>query len=35
MIRVLLADDQTLIRSGIRALIESEDGIEVVGEAGY
>jgi DNA-binding NarL/FixJ family response regulator len=33
VIRVLLADDQTLIRSGIRALIESEDGIEVVGEA--
>ena len=33
MIRVLLADDQALIRSGIRALLESEDGIEVAGEA--
>jgi DNA-binding NarL/FixJ family response regulator len=33
VIRVLLADDQTLIRTGIRALLESEDGIEVVGEA--
>ncbi|GAB2835624.1 response regulator transcription factor [Actinoallomurus bryophytorum] len=33
MIRILLADDQALIRSGIRALLESEDGIEVVGEA--
>jgi DNA-binding NarL/FixJ family response regulator len=33
MIRVLLADDQALIRNGIRALLESEDGIEVVGEA--
>jgi DNA-binding NarL/FixJ family response regulator len=33
MIRVLLADDQALIRSGIRALLEAEDDIEVVGEA--
>ena len=33
MIRVLLADDQTLIRNGIRMLLESEDGIEVAGEA--
>src|SRR5262249_61353045 len=33
MIRVLLADDQPLIRSGIRALLEAEDDIEVVGEA--
>jgi DNA-binding NarL/FixJ family response regulator len=29
----LLADDQALIRSGIRALLEAEDDIEVVGEA--
>ena len=33
MIRVLLVDDQALIRSGIRALLEAEDDIEVVGEA--
>ena len=32
-IRVLLADDQPLIRGGIRALLEVEPGIEVVGEA--
>ncbi|MEU4811851.1 response regulator transcription factor [Nocardia fluminea] len=33
MIRVLLVDDQPLIRSGFRALLEIEDDIEVVGEA--
>jgi DNA-binding NarL/FixJ family response regulator len=33
MIRILLADDQALIRNGIRALLESEDGIELAGEA--
>lgn len=32
-IRVLIADDQTLIRSGLRAIIESEPGMEVIGEA--
>jgi DNA-binding NarL/FixJ family response regulator len=32
-IRVLLADDQTLVRSGFRVLLERADGIEVVGEA--
>jgi DNA-binding NarL/FixJ family response regulator len=32
-IRVLVADDQTLVRAGFRALLDSEDGIEVVGEA--
>ncbi len=33
-IKVLIADDQALIRSGLRAIIESEPGMEVVGEAG-
>ena len=32
-IRVLLADDQTLVRSGFRALLERADDIEVIGEA--
>jgi DNA-binding NarL/FixJ family response regulator len=32
-VRVLLADDQTLVRSGFRALLERTAGIEVVGEA--
>ncbi|MFG3065434.1 response regulator [Streptomyces sp. NPDC048231] len=33
MIRVLLADDQALIRAGFRALLEHTDDIAVVGEA--
>jgi len=33
VIRVLLADDQALIRGGFRALLDAEDDIEVVGEA--
>jgi DNA-binding NarL/FixJ family response regulator len=33
-INVLIADDQALIRSGLRAIIESEPGMQVVGEAG-
>lgn len=33
MIRVLLADDQALVRSGFAALLNAEDDIEVVGEA--
>ena len=33
-IRVLLADDQALVRAGFRVLLERADDIEVVGEAG-
>ncbi|GIE91424.1 response regulator [Actinoplanes regularis] len=33
MIRVLLADDQALMRAGFRALLDAEDDLEVVGEA--
>ena len=33
-IRLLLADDHTLVRAGIRALLEKLPGVEVVGEAG-
>ena len=32
-IRVVVADDQALVRSGFLALLRSEDGIDVVGEA--
>ncbi|HKN53263.1 MAG TPA: response regulator transcription factor [Amycolatopsis sp.] len=34
MIRVLLADDQALIRAGFRMLLNATEDIEVVGEAG-
>jgi DNA-binding NarL/FixJ family response regulator len=34
MIRVVLADDQGLVRAGFRALLDAQDDIEVVGEAG-
>jgi DNA-binding NarL/FixJ family response regulator len=33
-IRVLLADDQMLVRAGFKALLDAQDDIEVVGEAG-
>jgi DNA-binding NarL/FixJ family response regulator len=33
MIRVLLVDDQTIIRDGLRALLEMQEDIQVVGEA--
>jgi DNA-binding NarL/FixJ family response regulator len=32
-IRVLIADDQQLVRSGLRMMLEAEDDIEVVAEA--
>ena len=34
MIRVLLADDQALVRAGFRLILDLEDDMEVVGEAG-
>ena len=34
MIRVLLADDQALVRAGFRMILKAEEGIEVAGEAG-
>ncbi|ASU84321.1 DNA-binding response regulator [Nocardiopsis gilva YIM 90087] len=33
-IRVLLADDQSMVRTGFRYMLDAEDDIEVVGEAG-
>jgi DNA-binding NarL/FixJ family response regulator len=33
-IRVVLADDQVLVRAGFRLLLDTEDGFEVCGEAG-
>ncbi len=33
MIRVLIADDQAIVRGGFRVLLESEPDLEVVGEA--
>jgi DNA-binding NarL/FixJ family response regulator len=33
MIRVLIADDQELVRAGFRVVLEAEDDIEVTGEA--
>ena len=34
MIRILIADDQALLRAGFRALLDAEPDMEVVGEAG-
>ena len=33
-VRVVLVDDQALIRTGFKMILESEGDIEVVGEAG-
>jgi two-component system, NarL family, response regulator NreC len=33
-IRLLLVDDHAIVRSGIRMLLESEEDVEIVGEAG-
>ncbi|WP_415172940.1 response regulator [Nocardioides sp.] len=33
-IRVFLVDDHEIVRTGVKALLEAEDDIEVVGEAG-
>ena len=33
MIRILIADDQSLVRTGFRMILEAEEDMEVVGEA--
>ena len=33
LVRVLIVDDQVLVRAGFRALLDAQDDIEVVGEA--
>jgi len=33
-VRLLLAEDHPVVREGIRALLEEEAGLEVVGQAG-
>jgi len=33
MIRVMLVDDQNLVRKGVRSLLELSDDIEVIAEA--
>ena len=34
MIRVLIADDQSLVRTGFKMILDAQSGIEVIGEAG-
>ena len=33
-IRLLIVDDQELVRTGLRLFLETQDDLEVVGEAG-
>ena len=33
-IRVLLVDDHTVVRQGLRRILETDDEIEIVGETG-
>src|SRR4051812_37592215 len=33
-VKILIADDEAMIRAGIRAILENDDGFEVVAEAG-
>ena len=33
-VRIVLVDDEQMVRAGLRMILESEDGFEVVGEAG-
>ena len=33
-VRVLVVDDQTMVREGLRMILDAQDDIEVVGEAG-
>ncbi|HVQ33371.1 MAG TPA: DNA-binding response regulator, partial [Lysobacter sp.] len=33
-IRIMLVDDQTLVRQGIRSLLALAEGMEVIAEAG-
>ncbi|GAA3822049.1 response regulator transcription factor [Sphaerisporangium flaviroseum] len=33
-VRIVVADDQAMVRAGLRMVVESEPGMEVVGEAG-
>ena len=33
MIRLLIADDQTLVRDGFRMILDAQEDFEVVGEA--
>src|SRR4029079_8873408 len=32
-VRILIADDQALVRAGFRMILDAEDGLDVVGEA--
>jgi DNA-binding NarL/FixJ family response regulator len=34
MIRIVLVDDQAMVRAGFRMILEAEDDLEIVGEAG-